>query len=250
VQLVSRKALFASVSALALVLGALQAAHARPLGYSAAYSATTSTSDAAMAASQQAAAVAKQAQSSLTRAVQSIQAMQNAARAAAQSAGGSVPNGLTAGGLVVDPRVVAGTDSNLWVNASLPTQTTSNGQTAVAIQQTSQRAVMTWQQFNVGANTTVNFDQSGGNSANGNNWVALNRIDATGSPSQILGQIKADGTVLIINPNGIIFTGTSQINVHTLIASAMDINSYSSPNVGVFASGATGGIYLPVTVNG
>src|SRR5262249_14491725 len=84
--------------------------------------------------------------------------------------------------------------------------------------QTAQRAIMTWQQFNVGKNTSLYFDQRGGNSANGNDWVALNRIDATGSPSQILGQIKADGTLLVINPNGIIFGGGSQINVHTLIA--------------------------------
>ena len=107
--------------------------------------------------------------------------------------------------------VAAGT-ANLWVNANLPTQTTTGGQTTVTVQQTAQRAIMTWQQFNVGQNTTLYFDQSGGNSSNGNSWIALNRIDATGSPSQILGSIKAEGTVLLINPNGIIFTGTSQIN--------------------------------------
>ena len=82
---------------------------------------------------------------------------------------------------------------------------------------------MTWEYFNIGRNTTLTFDQKGNAS-----WVALNRIDATGVPSQILGSIKADGTVLLINPNGIIFSGTSQINVGSLIATSFDITS-SSP---------------------
>lgn len=244
-------ALLAGVSALAL-FSHVAPSEARPLGYSSAYSATSVASDAAQAASQQAAAMAKQAQSSLTRAthaLQSMQAAQAAARNAAASAGtNGVTDGLSAGGLIVDPRIAAGTP-NLWVNARLPTQTSAGGQTTVTVQQTSQRAIMTWQQFNVGRNTTLYFDQRGGNSSNGNSWVALNRVDATGSPSQILGSIKAEGTLLLINPNGIIFTGTSQINVHTLIASSMDINSFGgqSANVGVF--NASGG-YTSFSVSG
>ena len=123
-------------------------------------------------------------------------------------------------------------------------QTTSNGQTLVTVQQTAQRAVTTWESFNVGQTTTVNFDQSGGNTSTGNNWVMLTRIDATGAPSQIQGQIKADGTVLIINPNGIIFNGTSQINVHSLIASTQDINgAFTAVN------GRSGYVMAPGTLN-
>ena len=222
-------ALLASVSIMALTL-ASSPASAISVGSraSAATSAPTIASDAARAAAQQAQEAAQRAQQSLSRATQALRSMQDiqaAARAAAQAQQAQtsrVTDGLSAGGLIVDPRVAAGNSGNLWVNAKLPTQTTSNGQTTVTVQQTAQRAIATWQQFNVGRNTTLYFDQSGGNSANGNSWTILNRIDATGSPSQILGQIRAEGTVLIINPNGIIFNGTSQINVHTLIASAMD----------------------------
>jgi filamentous hemagglutinin family protein len=205
---------------------------------------------AAINSAQQAAQAAQQSASALTRATLAIQATQAAQAAAhnlALSASSSVPNGLAPGGLVVDPRVVAGTDPNLWINASLPAQSTTNGVTTVTIAQTAPRAVMTWEQFNVGKNTILKFDQSGGNSANGNNWVALNRIDASGVPSQIEGQIKAQGTVLIINPNGIVFNGSSQINVHTLIASSLDINAFNSAKVGVFSQNAN---YVPVTVNG
>ncbi|MEW6439019.1 MAG: filamentous hemagglutinin family protein [Pseudomonadota bacterium] len=210
---------------------------------------------AAATGSQQANALAQQSMGALTRAVQAIQAVQaaqTAARGLAAQSQSNVPNGLTPGGLVVDPRVIAGTDPNLWVNATLPVQSVSDGQTMVKVVQQAQRAVTTWQSFNVGRTTTVDFDQSGGNSSNGNNWVMLSRIDATGVPSQIQGQIKADGTVLIINPNGIVFSGTSQVNVHTLIASTLDIDSFSgggSANVGVFG-GNTGGSYIPVQING
>jgi len=45
----------------------------------------------------------------------------------------------------------------------------------------------------------------------------------TPAPSQILGSIKAPGTVLILNQNGIIFGGTSQINTGSLIATSLEI---------------------------
>ena len=55
--------------------------------------------------------------------------------------------------------------------------------------------------------------------------LRLNRVtDPSGSPSQILGSITAPGQVYIINQNGIIFGGSSQINVHTLVASSLPIN--------------------------
>ncbi len=67
------------------------------------------------------------------------------------------------------------------------------------------------------------FNQSAGQRhRRHHNWIALNRvIDPSGVPSQILGQIKAEGSVYLINQNGIIFGGGSQVNVHTLIASSL-----------------------------
>jgi filamentous hemagglutinin family protein len=192
---------------------------------------------------------------SLSQATQALQAMQAAQTAAHNLALGSPPNttaglpavtdGLSPGGLIVDPRVA--TNSNLWVNASLPVQSVSNGLTSVTINQTAPQAVLTWQQFNVGKNTVVDFNQQGNA-----NWIALNRIDASGVPSQILGQIKADGQVMLINPNGIIFSGSSQINVHTLIASAMDISlsstaSSAGPTTYAQVPGAPSGVMAPAS---
>ncbi|MCK9917090.1 filamentous hemagglutinin family protein [Microbacteriaceae bacterium K1510] len=247
-----RGALLAGVSILALLVNAVPA-KARPLGYGASNSAASAAAvAAAQAASQEAARVAQSAQSALKRAtlaVQARQATQQAARDAARAALSTVTDGLSAGGLVVDPRVAAG-DTSLWQNISPPSQTTTGGQTMVTLTQSAKRAIATWQQFNVGKNTTVYFDQRGGNSTNGNSWVALNRIDATGSPSQIQGQIKAEGTVLLINPNGIIFTGSSQINVHTLIAASMDFNGIFGGLYNASAFKQLGDAYVPVKVNG
>jgi filamentous hemagglutinin len=90
--------------------------------------------------------------------------------------------------------------------------------TTVTIQQTQSQALLTWSSFNVGVNTIVDFNQQPG-------WLAINKInDPSGVPSQILGQINAPGQVYLINRNGIIFGGTSQVNVGTLVASALPIN--------------------------
>ena len=243
-----RRTLFASVSVLTL-LAMGSAAEARPLG-SPGIATAKAASDVANAASQQAAAIARQSQASLTRAAQALKAMQAAQAAARAVAVGelsgvgiglpAVTDGLSQGGLVVDPRVTSGANRNLWLNANLPSQATSDGRTTVTIQQTAPNAVMTWQQFNVGRNTTLVYDQQGNA-----NWVALNRVDATGSPSLILGQIKADGTVLVINPNGIIFGAGSQVNVNSLIASTHDIASSAAASP--FAVDA-GGVATPTYV--
>jgi filamentous hemagglutinin family protein len=119
-----------------------------------------------------------------------------------------------------------GTDPSKWQGADLPTETTDlQGLVNVGIRQTAQQALLQWQTFNVGKKTTVTFDQSAGG-ANANQWIAFNQItDPTGNPTQILGQIKAQGQVYVINPNGIIFGGSSTVDVNTLTVSSLPINN-------------------------
>jgi len=62
-----------------------------------------------------------------------------------------------------------------WVNANTPTQSTSNGQTTVTVVQTAQQALLNWQTFNIGKDTTLDFDQSAGG-ANVSQWVAINKV--------------------------------------------------------------------------
>ena len=180
-----------------------------------------------------------------TQAIQSVKALQSAARSAAsnanagQSSGSGaarqprVTDGLSANGL----KLAAGVPKNLnrpkknenaslWVGAELPRQSSGKGgEKTVTIVQNEQQALLSWEKFNVGRKTTLVFDQSAGGSDRGK-WIAFNQInDPSGRPSQILGSIKSDGQVYILNQNGIIFGGSSQINTRSLVAAALPINN-------------------------
>jgi filamentous hemagglutinin family protein len=252
-RVVSRRLLLAGTSVLALVMAAPNGAMARPFGSSGpVMAAPTIASDAAAAAAQQAAAVARQSQNSLARATQAIQALQAAqaaARNAAQVAQRSaalpqvvVPNGLTLGGLVPDSGLAGHGVANpvvTWTGANTPTQTQSGGQTNVTVNQTAAKAILNWNSFNIGARTTLTFDQHGNA-----NWTALNRVGNSVAPSQILGAVKADGQVLVINRNGIVFGGASQINIGSLIASSANITDQQFLNKGIYST-QSGASYLP-----
>ncbi|WP_445221044.1 filamentous hemagglutinin family protein [Bradyrhizobium sp. Pa8] len=228
------RTLLCGVSLLALsVAGGF--GHARSLTPGAnAVAPTAAAQQAAIQAAQQAAGAATQAQASLARAAAALGAarkLQSDAAAAAQAAGSSVPNGLTPGGLMPfggtasDPLAGIKADASKWLGANAPKQTTSTSSSKVSvdIQQTQKKSILYWDTFNVGANTTVNFWQSA------SDWIALNRVqDPSASPSRILGQISAIGGVYLINRNGIIFGAGSQVNVHTLIASSLDVGKLGS----------------------
>ncbi len=86
------------------------------------------------------------------------------------------------------------------------------------IDQGSERAVIDWRSFGIGAGETVLFRQPSKNSA------TLNRV--TGEQiSMILGRIDANGQVILINPNGIFFGQGAQVNVGSLIASTSNITN-------------------------
>ncbi|UBS33867.1 filamentous hemagglutinin family protein [Altererythrobacter sp. N1] len=163
---------------------------------------------------------------------------QAAARAAAQAAQSNVPNGLGEGGLQVANGVEL--DPSLWIGAEGPVQSQGeDGRTNVSIDQTEQKAILTWDSFNVGRETDLAFNQGGAD------WVALNRVTgASADPSQILGSIKAEGTLLILNQNGIIFGGASQVNVRNLVASTADITNDAFLESGIY-SNLAGQNYVP-----
>ena len=103
-------------------------------------------------------------------------------------------------------KVVAGnaniTQSNLQVN----------------INQTSQRAVVTWDNFNVGKEATVNFNQPNASS------VTLNRV--TGSSESVIdGAVRANGQVILVNQNGVTFGKGAQVDAAGVVASTLDISN-------------------------
>jgi filamentous hemagglutinin family protein len=99
-------------------------------------------------------------------------------RVAAQPAANAQPTG----GVVVGGSVSIGHSAN---------QTTIN--------QSTQRGAIDWQTFNVGSRQSVQFNQPSSTS------MTLNKVQGS-NPSQIAGQINANGQIIIQNRRGSSFT--------------------------------------------
>ncbi|MBV1786444.1 filamentous hemagglutinin N-terminal domain-containing protein [Marinobacterium sp. D7] len=84
----------------------------------------------------------------------------------------------------------------------------SQADNVMSIQQNTSRLVTDWNSFNIGSDAIVNFLQQRSD-------VALNRV-LSGDPSQILGQLNAQGTVIIANPAGVLFGSSARIDVGSL----------------------------------
>lgn len=88
----------------------------------------------------------------------------------------------------------------------------------LTINQTSNKLAIDWQSFSIGQGNRVNFIQPSASA------VALNRV--TGSDvSVIQGALSANGQVFLINPNGVLFTPTAQVNVGGLVASTLNLQN-------------------------
>lgn len=86
------------------------------------------------------------------------------------------------------------------------------------VDQMTDRLSVEWDTFNVGRSERVEFVQPGADA------IALNRIlDSSGS--QILGRIEANGQVILMNPNGVLFGRDAVVNVGGLVASGLNIDS-------------------------
>ncbi|WP_285961693.1 filamentous haemagglutinin family protein [Pseudomonas tohonis] len=158
-------------------------------------------------------------------AIAAAQAAQAAGRAAASSGPQTIHNGLGGNGL----NVVIGPDGKpLFVNAEGPVQTDANGKVLVSIKQTADKAILNWETFNVGRDTTVAFQQDA-------SWALMNKVGNSTAPSQIQGQIKGDGTVMILNGNGVVFSGSSQVNVRNLVAAATDFSDEQFKTGGLYS---------------
>ncbi|CAM2188913.1 fibronectin-binding autotransporter adhesin [Paraburkholderia sacchari] len=91
------------------------------------------------------------------------------------------------------------------------------GGNTMTVQQDTTRMAVNWNSFNIGAGNTVVFNQPSSSS------VVLNTVLGN-NPSQIYGNLRANGQVFLINPNGVLFGKTAQVNVGGLLASTLPIN--------------------------
>ena len=86
---------------------------------------------------------------------------------------------------------------------------------AMTIAQNQQRMVANWNSFSIGSAASVNFQQPTGG-------VALNRVTGA-EPSEIFGRLTSNGSVYLVNPNGVLFGRTAQVDVGSLVASTQNM---------------------------
>ncbi|HEY1309756.1 MAG TPA: GLUG motif-containing protein, partial [Pseudolabrys sp.] len=83
------------------------------------------------------------------------------------------------------------------------------------VDQKSEDVVIDWSSFNVASGQTTQFVQPNASA------IAVNRIGGA-SASQIMGTLDANGRVVLINGNGMLFGKGAQVNVGSLIATSTD----------------------------
>ncbi|MEJ2565210.1 MAG: filamentous hemagglutinin N-terminal domain-containing protein [Gammaproteobacteria bacterium] len=110
-----------------------------------------------------------------------------------------------------------------------------NSNTTIVTQQTPSMAV-NWDRFNLSASDLVQFKQPSASAS------VLNRI-LDQNPSQIFGQIDANGRVFLINPSGILFGKSASVNVGSLVASslALDTDAFMKGDYSLHAPDGTEG---------
>ncbi|HTR00069.1 MAG TPA: filamentous hemagglutinin N-terminal domain-containing protein, partial [Candidatus Acidoferrum sp.] len=120
--------------------------------------------------------------------------------------------------------VSAGTGS---IDQTVPSTTT--------VTQTTQNLAINWTSFDIANGESVIFNQPGASS------IALNRV-TDGNPTSILGSLTANGQVFVLNPSGILFGSTAQVNVGGLVASTLSLSDtdFMAGNYVFTNAGATG----------
>jgi filamentous hemagglutinin family protein len=89
------------------------------------------------------------------------------------------------------------------------------------INQSSDKLIVNWNNFNVANGEAVNIAQPSATSA------ILNRVTGNLGATQIDGALNANGRVFIVNPNGVVFGQHANVNVGSLVASTLSISDES-----------------------
>jgi trimeric autotransporter adhesin len=92
---------------------------------------------------------------------------------------------------------------------------TQNGN-QLNILQSTQKSIINWNTYNIGANAQVTYVQPNANA------ISLNRV-TSGNPSEIFGKLNSNGQVWLINPNGVLFGKNAQVNVGGIVATTLNI---------------------------
>ncbi len=94
--------------------------------------------------------------------------------------------------------------------------TITNSGNTETIRQTTGKAVIDWNIFNINSGETTNFVQPNSSS------LTVNRVHDM-NPSQIFGSLTANGNLVLINPNGVFFGQGSKVDVNGLLATTSNV---------------------------
>ena len=89
---------------------------------------------------------------------------------------------------------------------------------ALTVTQETDRAVINWESFSIGAGELTQFVQPGMDAA------ALNRVVGP-DVSSLYGTLSANGQIYLINPHGIIVGPDGVIDVHSFVGSTLDVSN-------------------------
>jgi filamentous hemagglutinin family protein len=153
---------------------------------------------------------------------------------AANAAGNST---VSAAGSAALPSNTLPTGGTVVGGSATITSGSTPGTAVLNVDQTSQRAVIDWNTFNVGSAAQVNFVQPNSNSA------TLNEV-LDSNPSQIFGKITSNGQIFLSNPNGVYFGKSATVDVGSLAATTSSISAadFMSGNFTLSRNGATGSV--------
>src|SRR4051812_32781263 len=113
--------------------------------------------------------------------------------------------------------VFAGPEGASVVNGQVNVQ--GQGTANVTVNQFSDKAIVNWHTFNIGANERTQFVQPNSGS------VILNRVTGGLGPSEILGRLDANGRVFVVNRDGFLFGAGSVVNTAGFLATTSDIKN-------------------------
>ncbi|CAO3455988.1 hypothetical protein [Azospirillum argentinense] len=88
---------------------------------------------------------------------------------------------------------------------------------SMEILQSTDKAIINWKSFSIDAGEKVTFQQPSAAS------VTLNRVTGA-DPSKIMGSLSANGTVMLVNPNGVVIGAGAKVDVGGLVATTANIS--------------------------
>jgi len=91
--------------------------------------------------------------------------------------------------------------------------------------QTSKAGLYSWSSFDIGSSATFEIETPGSGSS------SLHRVIGSTKLSEVYGTLKSNGSVYLINPNGVMFGQGAQVNVQGLVASTLNISDQDFLNL-------------------